>query len=448
MKKLVFLIMFTCTFLYVQSQNQPGLHVDANYTVLFGADTLGSGNKLMWLPSKGAFRAGYSNNFLWDTEHIGQYSVGLGYYSRASGIYSTAMGAYTDATGDYSTAMGNGTSASGDNSTAMGYNTDAIGDYSTAMGEYTDATGDYSTAMGYNTEAYGFASLVIGTYNDPLVTVQDGSSGVPASTPLLIIGNGKSQNDKSNALEVYNDGTLNFKNTRGNATLNIDGKDGNKRNSLQFLYNGGYRGALGWDEVNNRLFIFHGNNALFAKDGKIGIGNINPQGSHALSVNGTASKNSSGSWSGHSDRRLKKNIQSLSPADILQKVLSMRGVSYEWSDDMTGLERPEGVQYGFIAQELQESWPGKITTDNKGYLMATYGDFDPMFVEAIRSLYQETQDLHHIIEDLKAEEDRLKTQNNNMTAQLESLLSKFDSMENKVEKLEARMASGTTNINE
>ena len=141
------------------------LHVASGSTVLLGADTLGAGSKLMWLPAKSAFRAGYAQNDYWDWANIGSYSTATGHGTTASGDFSTAMGQFTDAVGDYSTAMGSESFASGSASTAMGGTTLASGSYSTAMGIQTEASGSGSTAMGSSTEASGSASTAMGVFS-------------------------------------------------------------------------------------------------------------------------------------------------------------------------------------------------------------------------------------------------------------------------------------------
>jgi hypothetical protein len=78
----------------------------------------------------------------------------------------------------------------------------------------------------------------------------------------------------------------------------------------------------------------------------------------------------------------------------------MKGVTYEWNDSVTGYSRPEGTQYGFIAQDLQQVWPSKISEDGLGYLKTAYGDYDPMFVEAIKALYSELQQTKQTNQDL------------------------------------------------
>lgn len=78
---------------------------------------------------------------------------------------------------------------------------------------------------------------------------------------------------------------------------------------------------------------------------------------------------------------------------MIEKLLALKGITYEWNDDKTGSERPEGIQYGFSAQNIQEVFPTLVEEDAKGYLQTAYGTYDAMTVEAIRFLYLENQQL-------------------------------------------------------
>lgn len=248
------------------------LHIPSSGTVLFGADTLGGGSKLMWLPSKSAFRVGrvistnwapdsigdYSFATGWDTKALGQWSTAIGGRTTASGRYSTAMGAYTEASNNASTAMGSVTKASGDGSTAMGAMTTASGMYSiamgdgtkasgvrsTAMGEYTTASGNSSTAMGamttasgansttmgYYTKAESYASLVIGRYN-----VGGGESNTWVETdPLFEIGIGTSGANRANAMTVLKNGNVGVGVTNPVARLEVEGTISSNTGGFRF----------------------------------------------------------------------------------------------------------------------------------------------------------------------------------------------------------------------
>ncbi len=125
--------------------------------------TSGSGTRMMWYPSKAAFRAGSVAGGEWDDVNIGAYSAAVGYETVASGTASLATGGLTTASNLFSTAMGYGTTASGAYSTAMGISTTASGTYSTAMGLNTSASGSVSTAMGDHTTASGIVSTATGS---------------------------------------------------------------------------------------------------------------------------------------------------------------------------------------------------------------------------------------------------------------------------------------------
>ena len=122
---------------------------------------------------------------------------------------------------------------------------------------------------------------------------------------------------------------------------------------------------------------------------------------NALEVEGEASKTTAGSWIGNSDARLKKNIENLNSEEILQKLLQLQGVNYEWNDTQTGAKRPEGKQYGFIAQNIQKVFPELVKEDNLGYLQTAYGTYDAMQIEAMRALLNRIEKLENENQELK-----------------------------------------------
>lgn len=137
-----------------------------------------------------------------------------------------------------------------------------------------------------------------------------------------------------------------------------------------------------------------------------------------LQVEGEAFKTlGTGSWIFSSDLRLKKNISSLNSQEMLQKVVQMQGVNYEMRD-----EKQPGIQYGFIAQDLQRIFPSKIKENLSGYLSADYGSYDPMLVEAIKALNKK---LTH-----------LKKDKFELEAAFTALDTEFIKLLNKVEELE------------
>jgi hypothetical protein len=81
----------------------------------------GAGTRMMWYPSKGAFRAGRINGTQWDAANIGEYSVAIGEDVRASAANATAFGLRSTAAQQSSFAAGEDNTASGAASVALGY---------------------------------------------------------------------------------------------------------------------------------------------------------------------------------------------------------------------------------------------------------------------------------------------------------------------------------------
>jgi trimeric autotransporter adhesin len=121
----------------------------------------GGGTRMLWYPGKAAFRAGYVNSSQWSDAQIGNYSIGMGNGTIASGQYSTAIGVNNTASGTAAIALGANTRALGLASTAMGNDTEASAAYSTAFGLSTTASGLYSMAMGQEIEAQGSHTVAI-----------------------------------------------------------------------------------------------------------------------------------------------------------------------------------------------------------------------------------------------------------------------------------------------
>lgn len=78
-----------------------------------------------------------------------------------------------------------------------------------------------------------------------------------------------------------------------------------------------------------------------------------------------------------SDARLKNNIIPI--RDALHKVLSLRGVNYNWKD--TG-----AYDMGLIAQDVQTIIPEVVHTDENGILSINYAKLTALLIEAIREM--------------------------------------------------------------
>ncbi len=136
-----------------------------------------AGTRMMWHPSKAAFRAGRVTIPVWDDVNIGLYSAAFGLNTLASGAYSIAAGQESGAIGMSSAAFGENAQATGPQASAFGRNTRASAAQSAAFGSSstasglssvafntgTTALGNYSLASGYLSSATGMASAVFGS---------------------------------------------------------------------------------------------------------------------------------------------------------------------------------------------------------------------------------------------------------------------------------------------
>ncbi|PNU18798.1 hypothetical protein C2E25_15820 [Geothermobacter hydrogeniphilus] len=197
----------------------------------------GTGTRMMWYPEMAAFRAGQVSGSQWDDANIGAYSFSAGLDNKADGSYATALGMLSEASGKSAFAAGYKAKATGLRSTALGQETQSIGwatlatgfqtvasgTYATAMGNYTEASGqdatamgagskasgETSTAMGYLTIAPSYAETALGAYNTSYTP--SGPGGWITSDRLFVIGNGTSEQNRSDALVMLKNGdtTLN-----------------------------------------------------------------------------------------------------------------------------------------------------------------------------------------------------------------------------------------------
>ena len=161
---------------------------------------------------------------------VGKYSIAEGQNTTASGDSSHAEGSRTTASGNFSHAEGDRTTASNDYSHAEGFSTIASGYASHAEGESTTASGDFSHAEGSMTTAEGIYSHAEGNNtiaNGESQHVQ-GKYNIADKTSAFIIGNGSSDNARSNAAKIDWNGNLevagNLKDGSGNTLNNMMSK--------------------------------------------------------------------------------------------------------------------------------------------------------------------------------------------------------------------------------
>lgn len=166
-----------------------------SYSHAEGYNTVSSGN--------------YAHSEGFDTEAaLGSHSEG--YDTHAIGRYSHAegYGSETESNASYAHSEGYYTTAHASSSHAEGSSTQAIGISSHSEGDRSYAIGAYSHAQNHGTYATAEAGTVIGKYNEYAYSDVNDYSTYDAGNYALIIGNGTTYSNRSNALTVSWDGEV------------------------------------------------------------------------------------------------------------------------------------------------------------------------------------------------------------------------------------------------
>ncbi len=371
-------------------------HIGNGRAVLFGIDTLGGGDKLIFLPDLHAFRVGSLStdaaSTYWNKDSIGLYSFASGMNTRAQGFGATAMGRDTEGFGSYSFASGFFSNADGQYSTAMGFNTDALALGSTALGYSTDAEANYSFAAGYFAEAQAIYSLALGnavqaqSYSSMAIGRYNVGGGNAtsweANDPIFEIGIGSGPSSRENAITVQKDGDVGIGTTAPSARLHV--ADGNLRiGSAEEFSDGG-------------SFLLQVNAALAPEtNGGRSLGTSTFRWSTVYATNGTINT---------SDRRDKKNIRDISYG--IEALMKLKPVSYEWIN-----ENQPHTKLGLVAQDLLEVLPEVVVThewqeDESGNRLKVplerygvyYDDLIPVLIKSIQELKAEIDALKKKIE--------------------------------------------------
>lgn len=136
----------------------------------------------------------------------------------------------------------------------------------------------------------------------------------------------------------------------------------------------------------NTLFIMNG--------GFVGV-QQRPSTSYNLDVNGGLRVTDPGGSTCPSDQKLKTDIEPIK--NVLEKMLHLYGVQFEWSDD----EKNMGKQLGLIAQAVEPIFPELVSIDEKGFYSVDYVKLIPLLVESIKELKEQNKKFHERIEALK-----------------------------------------------
>lgn len=438
-------------------------HVAEDLRILFGKDTLGSGDKLMFLPDLHAFRVGNlavgAASTYWNRDSIGLYSFASGRNTRAQGFGATAMGRDTEATnsyafasgffsnadGEYSTAMGHNSDAFGKGSTALGYSCDAEQDFTFAVGQFAEAQAESSMSIGHFTKAQSFRSTALGSYN-----VGGGNPSLwDDEDPIFEIGNGRTNSTRENALTVLKDGRHGIVTSQPKANLHVkdDGIIGqgtivavlesslSDRPILQFSetsvgdagsgmsieYDGSGSGSDNKMNINNSSgapIISFENGGQVIIGGQVGIGVASPTFALHLPNNTSTGIARAKSWSTYSDERIKSDEEVLSYG--LREILLLKPLSYlqhEANFDSSVLEVNSEAEstIGFFAQEVHEIIPEAVVKpedEDEQLWGMEYEKLIPVLVKAIQEQQSEIEALKVNVEKLTHDLQEAKISSN------------------------------------
>ena len=83
-----------------------------------------------------------------------------------------------------------------------------------------------------------------------------------------------------------------------------------------------------------------------------------------------------------SDERLKENIEVI--PDAVNKVKQIKGVSFDWKENISDVTSKTGHDIGVIAQDIEAILPELVTTRDSGYKAVSYEKIVALLIEAIK----------------------------------------------------------------
>ena len=362
------------------------LNTDASFVVrgtqnVGDLPATGEGVRLMWFPSRYAFRAGKVEGFgatYWDLATLGIGSAAFGENTRASGNYSFAAGLATTASGEAAVAVGNNSTATGTRAFAFNGTASALG--AIAMGSGAQATNDEAIALGPSSIAGGLAATVIGP------SIANGNFAVAIGL----------QNSASGQFSVAIGKNARTANRQGSVVLG-DGCAGFSSDSV-------------FPTANNQ-FVARG------------CGGIKFYTSQNLS-SGVEVAAGGGSWSSISDRNRKRDFLAVDGEDVLARLRAVPVTSWNY------ITQDQSIRHmGPVAQEFRAAFGL-----GESELLINTVDIDGVNMAAVKAVADRT-------DALRAENEALRTQVAGQAGQIQSLEQRNTELTARLERLEQLMAA-------
>ena len=270
----------------------------------------------------------------------------------------------------------------------------ATGTFSVAVGFNSIASGNHSKSLGYYTIAPTLLETAMGSRNT-IYTPEGDFNTWNANDRLFVIGNGRPNMSRSNALTILKNGNLGITTATPEVKLQITGGTDAGLNQ-----DGGYI-VLG--ETSGRHMVFD-NNEIMVKDGNQPQTLFLNNDGGAVSVGGTVVHSS--------DRRLKQDIEHLPYG--LSEILQLEPKQYYWKN--RGVQSYKSL--GLIAQDVQPIIKEivHIANDENKTLSVSYVELIPILINAIQ---EQNQIIENQSRDLNAYKENYQT-----------LLSRVEQLEN------------------
>jgi trimeric autotransporter adhesin len=367
------------------------------------SNTIGNSNILMGYKSGLSNTTGSYNIFLGDSSGVsntdGQINLFMGYKAGA-GNTTGSMNIFLGDSSGVSNTIGGGNVFIGDwagYKSSTGWDNIIIG-----IAGYENTTGSENVIMG----------TFAGTYNhdgshNVYIGEKAGFSTSGGMNNVFIGSNAGHRANSSNLTGSVLIGANAGYNSSGwhNVFLGAGSGTANKLgNDNVFI---GFEAGR-YDTLSSKLYIANSSTAFPLIYGEFDKGTVIINGNsnnntfdRTLFVNGAAGGNYA--WYNDSDRKLKHDIVTI--PDALDKVLKLRGVNFLWNQPTEGMD---GLQIGFIGQEVADIVPEVVSVKNDHYSMQ-YAPVTALLVEAIKE--QQKQ-----IDNQKKEIDELKTLVNSLIA--------------------------------
>jgi len=320
----------------------------------------GNGERMMWYPFKGAFRAGGigSGGTMWDDANVGFYTWAGGFNTTATGLYAFAMGDGSQATNTGSVAFGN----------------DVV------------SSGQYATALGERTRAASRGTLASGANCSPVATCTSAHAGTS-------FRGAPNSNGSSAAIGQYVTADADWAIALG-FRASVAGHVGS------FVFGGSLAGA---SAATDSIRATADGQVTFRNPGGFRIF-TNTAATVGVQVNAGGS-----SWNVISDRNRKELFAGVDGEDILNRIRGLPVTTWRYRD-----EQDRSVRHiGPMAQDWHQAFG--FSKDNTTINMS---DFDGVNLAAIQALEKRTTELRAQVAEKDAKIQELEAR----IARLEALL--------------------------